>query len=54
MAEWTDSERLFQRNRAQERKKALRHVLVLTLGTDRLIPLIDLSERDGSNAASMK
>ena len=48
---WTDSERLCQRNRAHERK-ALAPVLVLTLGTDRLIPLFDLDEWDGSDAAS--
>ena len=42
MAEWADSGKLFQRNGAQE-WKALVPVLVLTLGTDRLIPWFDLS-----------
>ena len=46
MAEWTDSGRLFQREGVQE-LKALAPVLVLILGTDRMIPLFDLSERDG-------
>ena len=50
MAEWTDSERLFQRKDAHE-LKALAPVLVLILGTDRVIPLFDLSERDGSEVA---
>ena len=36
MAKWTDSGRLFQRNGAQQ-WKALAPVLVLTLGTDRLL-----------------
>ena len=44
VAEWTDSGRLFQREGAQE-LKALAPVLVLILGTDRLIPEFDLSER---------
>ena len=51
-AEWTDSGRLFQRDRAQE-WKALMPVLVLTPGTDKLIPLLDLCERDGSNGESI-
>ena len=46
MAERTDSGRLFQREGAHE-LKALAPVLVLMLGTDRVIPLFDLSERDG-------
>ena len=49
MAEWADSWRLLQRDRSQE-WKALAPVLVLMLGTDRLIPLFDLSECDGSDA----
>ena len=44
MAEWTDSNRLLQRDR----------VLVLTLGTDSLIPLLDLSGRDGNDVVSME
>ena len=31
--------------------KALASVLVLTLGTDRVTPLFDLSERDGREVA---
>ena len=50
MAEWTDSGRLFQREGAQE-MKALAPVLVLILGTNRVIPLFDLSERDGREVA---
>ena len=54
MAEQTDSGKLFQRDRAQE-LKALTPVLVLTLGTDKLIPLFNLmmSKQDGSDEASM-
>ena len=51
MAEWTDSRRLFQRDGAQE-CKALAPVLVLTLGTDRLLSLFDFSEQDRSDVAS--
>ena len=47
----TDGGKLFQRERAQELND-LFPVLVLTLGTDKLIPLFDLSERDGSGVAS--
>ena len=50
MAEWTDSGRLFQREGAHE-LKALAPVLVLILGMDRVIPLFDLSERDGRGVA---
>ena len=50
MAERTDSGRLFQRVGAHE-LKALAPVLVLILGMDRLIPLFDLSERDGREVA---
>ena len=50
MDERTDSGRLFQREGAQE-LKALAPVLVLILGTDRVIPLFDLSERDGREVA---
>ena len=53
MAEETDSGRLFRKDGAQE-WKALAPVLVLTLGTQRLIPLLDLSERDGIDGASME
>ena len=44
MAEWTDSGRLLQRDAAQE---------WIALGTNGLILLFDLSERDGSDAASI-
>ena len=47
MAEWADSGRLFQRDGTQD-LKALAPLLVLTIGTNRLILLFDLSERDGS------
>ena len=50
MAERTDSERLFQREGVHE-LKALAPVLVLILGMDRVIPLFDLSERDGREVA---
>ena len=50
VAEQTDSGRLLQREGAQE-LKALAPVLVLILGTDRVIPLFDLSERDGREVA---
>ena len=53
MAEQTDSGRLFQRDEAQE-WKALAPVLVLTLGTDKLFSLFDLSEREGIDVASME
>ena len=53
MAERTDSGRLFQRDGAQE-WKALAPVLVLTLGTDRLLSLFDLSEQGGGDVASME
>ena len=53
MAERTDSGRLFPRDGAQE-WKALPPVLVLTLGTDKLLSLFDLSEGEGSDAASME
>ena len=45
-AEWTGSGRLFKQEMAQE-LKVLAPVLVLILGTDRVIPLFDLSECDG-------
>ena len=47
VAERTDSGRLFQREGVQE-LKALASMLILILLTDRVIPLIDPSERDGS------
>ena len=50
VAEQTDSGRLFQREGSQE-LKALAPVLVLILGTDRVIPLFDLSECDGREVA---
>ena len=50
VAERTDSGRLFQREGVQE-LKALAPVLVLILGMDRVIPLLDLSERDGREVA---
>ena len=53
MAERTEGGRLFQRDGAQEWKTHA-PVLVLTLGTDRLLSLFDLSEWDGSDAASME
>ena len=53
MAERTDSGGLFLRDGAQE-WKALAPVLVLTLGTDKLLSLFDLNEREGSDVASME
>ena len=53
MAEWADSRRLFQRDGAQE-WKALAPVLVLTLGTNKLLSVFDLSEREGIDVASME
>ena len=53
MAERTDKGRLFQRDGAQE-WKALAPVMVLTVGTDRLLSMFDLSEWNGSDAASME
>ena len=53
MAEWTDSGRLFERDRAHEWTAPV-PVLVLTLGADQLILLLDLSERHGSDEASME
>ena len=53
LAERTDSGRLFQSDRAQE-WKALAPVLDLTLGTDKLLSLFDLSEWEGIDAASME
>ena len=52
-AERTDRGRLFQRDGAQE-QKALAPVMVLTLGTDKLLSLFDLNEREGINVASME
>ena len=49
--ERTDSGQLFQREGAQELKD-LFPALVLTLGTDKVIPLFDHSEYDGSGVAS--
>ena len=53
MAEQTDCGRLFQRDGAQE-WKVLAPVLVLTLGTDKLLSLFDLSEQEGIDVASME
>ena len=50
VAERADSERLLQREGAHE-LRALAPVLVLILGTNRVIPLFDLSERDGREMA---
>ena len=50
VAERTDSGRLFQREGAHE-LKALAPVLVLILRMDRVIPLFDLSGRDGREVA---
>ena len=50
LAEPTDNGRLFQREGVQE-LKALAPVLVLILGTDRVIPLFDVSEHDGREVA---
>ena len=52
MAEQKDSSRLFQKDGAHE-WKALANVWVLTLGTDKLLSSFDLSERGGSDAASI-
>ena len=46
MDERTESGRLFQRDIAQE-WKTLAPVLVLTLGTDKLLSLFDISELEG-------
>ena len=46
VAEWRDSGRLLQREGVQE-LNALVPALVLILGTDRVIPFFDLSERAG-------
>ena len=53
MAEQTDSGGLFQTEGVQD-LNALALVLVLILGTDRVIPLFDLSECDGEAVASKK
>ena len=53
MAEHTDSGGLFQRDGAQE-WEALAPALVLTLETDKLVSLFDLSEREGIDATSME
>ena len=49
--ERTDSGKLFQREGAQE-LNYLFPASVLTLETDKVIPLFDLSERDGSGVAN--
>ena len=51
MAERIDGGSLFQREGAHE-LNALVPVLVLILGTDRVIPSFDLSKRDGREVAS--
>ena len=50
MAGRTDSRKLFQR----DEWKALAPVLVLILGTDKLLSLFDLSEQEGISEASME
>ena len=50
---WRGTDKLFQREGAQELND-LFPALVLTLGTDKVISLFDLSERDGSGVASKK
>ena len=50
VAERTDSGRMLQREGAHE-LKAPAPVMVLMLGMDRVIPLFDLSERDGREMA---
>ena len=49
--ERTDSGKQFQREGAQELNDHF-PALIMTLGTDKVIPLCDLSERDGSAVAS--
>ena len=51
MDEQTDSGKLLQREGSQKLND-LFPALVLTLGTDKVIPLFDLSECDGSGVAS--
>ena len=53
MGERTDSDKLFQREGAQGLND-LFPALVLTLGTDKVIPLCDLRERYGSGVASQE
>ena len=52
LTEQTASGRLFQTEGVQEQND-LAPALILTLGTDRLIPLFDLSERDGVKISSL-
>ena len=51
VVEQRDSGRLLQRERHQD-LNAFTLVLVLILGIDRMIPVFDLSERDGRDVAS--
>ena len=51
-ADRTKRGRLFHRVAPQERK-ALAPVLVLTLGTEKLIPLFDPSERSGTDGVNI-
>ena len=51
MDERTDSGKLFQREWAQELND-LFPALVFSPGTNKVIPLFDLSERDGGGVAS--
>ena len=51
VVERTTSERLFQREEAQK-SNALALASVLTSGTDRVIALFDLREREGIDVAS--
>ena len=51
MDERTDGGKVFQREGVQEQND-LFPALVSTLGKDKVIPLFDLNERDGSGVAS--
>ena len=51
MDERTNRGKLFQKRGAQELND-LFSALVLTLGIDKVIPLVDISARDGSGVAS--
>ena len=53
LAERTDSGRLFQRDEAQE-WIALAPVLLLILGSDKLLSLFDLSKREGIDAGGIQ
>ena len=53
MVEWTYSGRFAPKRRGTG-GEGLAPVLVLILGTDKLLPLCDLSEREGIDVASME